>query len=74
MNTAASISAELQATVDCPFAFRIRRTSSGVMVSNLKLAGEAIDKEALAMACGMFKYAADGNGASPKAGVFWEVL
>ena len=67
MSTTASISAELQATVDCPFAFRIRRTSSGVIVSNLKLAGEAIDKEALAMACGMFKYAADGMLPPPKA-------
>jgi hypothetical protein len=61
MSTAASISAELQATVDCPFAFRIRRTTSGLIVSNLKLTGEAIDKEALAMACGRFKYAADGK-------------
>ena len=34
----AQMAAELQEVVDCPFSFRIKQTSAGVMVSKLKVA------------------------------------
>ncbi len=46
----------LQGFVDAPFSFRIKNTSAGVMVTNLKIAGlEGMDPRELAMLGGMFK-------------------
>jgi len=59
--------AELQKLVDCPFSFRARRTSAGVMVSNFKIAAEGVGKEELALACGLFKPAVDGRVPTPRA-------
>jgi hypothetical protein len=58
----AELAAELQQLlVDCPFSFRTKVTSAGVMVSNLKVAAEDFDKDDLAVVCGMYKCAADGK-------------
>jgi len=62
----AAMTADLQKLVDSPFSFRTRVTSAGVMVSNLKIAMESTEKPDLAMACGMFKHAADGQAPAPK--------
>jgi hypothetical protein len=62
----AAMAAELQKLVDCPFSFRTKTTSAGVMVSNLKIAAEGMDKQTLAMVCGMFKPAPDGKLPSPR--------
>jgi hypothetical protein len=62
----AAMTAELQKLVDCPFSFRTRMTSAGVMMSNLRIAMGNTEKPDLAMACGMFKHAADGKVPSPK--------
>jgi hypothetical protein len=63
----AEMSAGLQELVDCPFSFRIKHTSAGVMVSNLKFAGAGwISSKEIAMLCGMFKPAADGKVPAPK--------
>lgn len=55
------MAAELQSIVDCPFSFRIKQTSSGIMVSNLKVAVEGMDKKSVAIVCGMFKPAPAGR-------------
>ena len=48
-------SAEYQKLVDCPFSFRAKMTSAGVMISNFKMAAADLDKDDLAMACGLYK-------------------
>lgn len=58
--------AELQKLVDCPFSFRVKLTSAGIMVSNIKIAAEGMGKEELALACGLFKPAVDGKLPTPK--------
>ena len=55
------MAAELQSLVDCPFSFRVKQTSSGIMVSSPKVAAEGTGKKELAMICGMYKLAADGK-------------
>ena len=63
----AAMAAELQKFVDCPFSFRTKSTSAGVMVSNLKFAAAGMDMAQLAVVCGMFKPAPNGKVPSPKA-------
>lgn len=59
----AQLSGELQALVDCPFSFRVKHTTAGVMVSNLKFAvGHGVSSKETAMLCGMYKPA---NGKVP---------
>jgi hypothetical protein len=54
--------ASAQALVDCPFSFRTRMTSAGLMISNLKIAFTSDDlKEAVPLICGMYKFSKDGN-------------
>ncbi len=36
---------ELQAFVDSPFSFRVKQTSNGMMVTNMKIAAEGMDEE-----------------------------
>jgi hypothetical protein len=67
----ALMSTFIQSLVDCPLSFRARLTSSGLMISNLKIATEGLDygvntKEWLPLVCGMFKLAKDGNPPLPK--------
>jgi hypothetical protein len=52
----------LQSLVDCPFSFRTRMTSAGLMVSSLKM-GLVEDeiKEMLPFMCGMYQFSKDGN-------------
>ena len=56
--------------VDCPFSFRTRMTSIGLMVSNLKVATPpeigADPNEMLAAICGMYKLSKDGTVPLPK--------
>ena len=54
--------AALQTLVDCPFSFRTRMTSAGLMVSNVKLAwGDSDTKEMLIVLGGMYKQCKDGS-------------
>jgi hypothetical protein len=57
----------LQELVDAPFSFRMKQTSAGLMVSNLKMGsvGPVSGKE-LAILCGMFKPCKDGAIPTPK--------
>ena len=59
-------SAEFQKLVDCPFSFRAKMTSAGVMISNFKMAAADLDKDDLAMACGLYKPAVDGKVPTPR--------
>ena len=60
-STVGEMAAELQSLVDCPFSFRVKQTSSGIMVSSPRVAAEGTGKKELAMICGMYKLAADGK-------------
>jgi outer membrane protein TolC len=57
----------LQSLVDCPFSFRTRITSAGLMVSHVKIATGEMDskeldlKELLALLGGMYKQSKDGG-------------
>jgi hypothetical protein len=62
----AAITSELQKFVDSPFSFRTKSTSAGIMVSNLKLAAEGMDRSDVALVCGMYKPAANGKVPNPK--------
>lgn len=54
--------ASVQSLVDCPFSFRARMTSAGMMISNLKIASSFDElKDSLSMVCGMYKFSKDGN-------------
>ncbi len=58
----ASFSSDLQELVDSPFAFRIKQTSAGIMVSGLRFAGlEGLDGKERLMLCGMYKQAANAK-------------
>ncbi len=55
---------ELQKLVDAPFSFRARRTSAGLMVSNIKIGGvkdAVLGSEELAALAGLFKFSKDGT-------------
>jgi hypothetical protein len=52
---------EMQKLVDCPFSFRVKSTSIGVMVSNLRMAVEGMSSKETAILCGMFRHSADGR-------------
>lgn len=64
--------AMMQKLVDSPFCFRVKHTSAGVMVSNLKVGGiEALGVSneiapQLAILCGMYKPCKDGKIPAPK--------
>ena len=62
----AQMAAELQGLVDAPFAFRFKQTSGGLMVTNLRVAGEGMSKQELAVVCGMYKSAVDGKVPTPR--------
>jgi hypothetical protein len=68
----AGFAAELQELVDCPFSFRMKHTSAGVMVTRLRVGGipgkelSAGDMPVTAFLCGMYKPAADGKVPDPK--------
>jgi hypothetical protein len=52
----------VQSLVECPFSFRTRLTSAGMMVSNMKVAVPDDEmKEVLPLICGMYKFSKDGN-------------
>lgn len=59
----------MQELVDCPFSFRTRQTSAGLMVSNLKMAPiHGVDANGLAwVLCGLYKLSKDGGVPLPKA-------
>lgn len=65
-----AIYSAIQTLVDCPFSFRTRITSLGLMVSNLKVATPqefgVSPKETLAVICGMYKLSKDGTVPAPK--------
>ena len=56
-----AIAAELQQLIDCPFSFRTKSTSAGVMVSHMKLATGEMGKMDLGLVTGMYKPATDGK-------------
>jgi len=56
---AAKMQSELQTLIDSPFAFRLKPTTGGIMVTNLQLAG--ISKKEMAIGCGMYKLAPAGK-------------
>jgi hypothetical protein len=59
----ANLSMKLQSLVDCPFSFRMRMTSTGLMISNVRMA-PACDlemREMLLLIGGMYKSAKDGK-------------
>jgi hypothetical protein len=58
--------AEMQKLVDCPFSFRVKSTSIGVMVSNLRVAVDGMNSKEMAILCGMFQHAADGKVPTPR--------
>jgi hypothetical protein len=53
--------AEMQKLVDCPFSFRVKSTSIGVMVSNLRVPVDGMNSKEMAILCGMFRHAVDGK-------------
>jgi hypothetical protein len=57
---------EMQKLVDCPFSFRVKSTSVGVMVSNLKVAADGMNSKEMAILCGMFRHAVDGKVPTPR--------
>ncbi len=56
----------MNALVDCPFAFRARSTSAGLMVSNMKLAASESICERAKLFNGMYAFSKDGNVPTPK--------
>jgi hypothetical protein len=62
------LASTLQDLVDCPFSFRTRMTSVGLMVSNVKIASlpDTAPKELLALLGGMYKFSKDGSVLVPK--------
>ncbi len=62
------LASTLQDLVDCPFSFRTRMTSVGLMVSNVKIASlpDAAPKELLALLGGMYKFSKDSSVPVPK--------
>lgn len=70
----AELSATLQVLTDCPFSFRMKQTSAGIMVSNLKFAvgGNELASKEIGMLCGMYKSPAAGKVPAPAAPLIFE--
>lgn len=58
--------ADMQKLVDCPFSFRVKSTSIGVMVSNLRVAADGMGSKEMAILCGMFRHAVDDKVPTPR--------
>lgn len=52
---------KLANAIDCPFAFRFKQTSSGLMVTNVRIGIEGMGLEDLASASGMYRLAVNGK-------------
>jgi hypothetical protein len=59
----------LHALVDCPFSFRTRTTSAGLMISNAKLAANESICESVKLINGMYAFSKDGTVPIPKPGI-----
>lgn len=58
---------EMHKFVDCPLSFRVKSTSIGVMVSNLRVAVDGMNSKEMAILCGIFRHAVDGMVPTPRA-------